>query len=144
MNELNLTGNLDSKNRIVLQHLRHFIFALEEFKGWDLNINISKKYEKRSTQQNRWLWGVAYVEIRNFIFETQGEELDLDEIHYFNMTKVQNIKPKRVVIDGEEVLILKKQKSSEWTTKEFNDRKVRLQEYCASKWGLVIKDPNEK
>lgn len=145
MKELLFTGSLNKDYTISLDNIRHYKHVLKDSRdsGETLEIRIAKHYSKRSLQQNRWLWGVAYVTIREFLFETQGQRYTLQEIHNWNLRVVQGQKLTKVTIKGKSFLMTKDVKSSEWNTREFNEAKEKLQVYCSEEWGLVIADPHE-
>ena len=106
----------------------------------DLCIEVSKFSKSRSLKQNRWLWGVAYVLIKDWLAETQGEAYTLDDIHAHNLQVIQPRTTEFKNLLGEEVIVVKQKKTSQMSTVEFNEMKERLQAWYADV-GLEIPDP---
>lgn len=95
----------------------------------------------RSLAQNRYLWGVVYPTIRQHLRELTGDDFTSDEIHAYNMTKIQGIKTEVKVIAGEEYIYLRDKKSSEMSIEEFTTMVDNIIQYSAEKWQLEIPLP---
>jgi len=111
------------------------------FLGVDLSIEVKRHEETRSSAQNRWLWGVAYPSIIYWMQNVNGIKLTKHEVHAHNMTIIQGFTYETKEVMGEEVLVLSVPSSANWTKKQFNEAKDKLQDYYAEK-GLYIKDPD--
>ena len=75
---------------------------LARFEGKEVDVEVSKWSSSRSTNQNRYLWGVAYPIIADIITDRFGERCDKDETHEMMrqkfLTKTREIGGKRVKI----------------------------------------------
>ena len=106
-------------------------------------ITIKKLVRKRSLAQNRWYFGVAIDKfIIPFIAETQGETVSKTEVHAFHLMEICKCSFRPVSVMGKAVLIMDDVKTSDMTTREFDDFKDKIQAYWSEK-GLVIPNPNE-
>lgn len=116
--------------------------VLRKWKGKTLHIVIKPFKRKRSDNQNRWMWGVAYVCIQAYLKETEGSAPSKEEIHLHNLQIVQGVKIESKVILGETVFTVNEKRTSSMSTVEFNEMKEKLQAYWAER-DCIIPDPNE-
>jgi len=115
--------------------------AFKYFEGIPVDITIEKHKTKRSNQQNKYLWGVAWDLIAEFLNRPENKIASITftpkDVHdhyvkrgYFGF--------KTSEIDGEQI----PKGSSEATTIEFKEAIERLQKEYATR-GLVIPDPGQ-
>jgi len=98
---------------------------------------------KRSLQQNRYLWGVAYEVIVATTLEMEGIVLDKNEIHTHNMQIIQGIKLEWKKVMGQDVLFIEERKSSDMSTEEFSLMVDNLIKWYAENKGIYIPLPEE-
>lgn len=138
-----VTGHLNSDNSmIILENPKVMKRYLRKLQDKRLILEIKELKKVRSDAQNRWLWGVCYIKIASWFYDTQGEKLTPDEIHAFVVTKVLGFTYEVKELFGEEVLIMRGTRTSKMSTKEFQDAKEKIQKYFAER-GLHIPDPRE-
>ncbi len=109
------------------------------FNGKGIDVVMELHTSKRSNAQNKYLWGVAWAMIADYIFEKTSKRFSTKEIHesykqkgYFGF-KPDPINPEDVMPQG----------SSECSTLEFNEAKERIQREWAER-GLIIPDPQQE
>lgn len=99
-------------------------------------IEIKVPGRHRSSQQNRWLWGVAYPYIAEHIGYDRHEH---DELHYALIAKCFGTHHNDR-LDAE----IPNARSSQLSTKEFGDYMEWLVRFAAQEWGVVIPLPGEE
>ncbi len=109
--------------------------------GTDVDITIIFGKVQRSLAQNRYLWGVVYPVLMRELLETTGEKFTAEELHAYNLQKIQGAKIEFKSIGGEEVMFVKDKKSSEMSTEEFSVMVDKIIHYAAETWGIVIPPP---
>lgn len=141
MDKFELRGKLSEDcTRIILGNPEFCKRALRPLLEKELEIVVKKHRRLRSNAQNRWLWGVAYVTIKQWYKETQGEDITSEEIHAHNLSSIQGYRYDVKEILGEEVLIMEGKRTSKMSVEEFQQMMEKLQQYYAER-GLVIPDP---
>lgn len=120
--------------------------ALAHFEGKDIIITIERKKRKRSTQQNRWLWGVAYPIIRSAMHDA-GIPISEAGLHIMLRIKAADdldfIYDDAVNKNTGEVISQLLRSSTEYTTTQMMEYKLFLQAFCAEYFGVEIPDPDE-
>lgn len=127
---------------IQLTHYKALKRLIGHLKDTKLEVSFKKLRYKRSDAQNRFLWGVAYVTIAAWYYETQGEKVSKDVIHAHTLQYILGYRPVVETILGREVIVMEGKSTSKLNTVEFNDMKDKLQKYWAAK-GCDIPDPRE-
>lgn len=111
------------------------IGKLESNKAY--NVEIKQYRRNRSSEQNRFLWGVVY---RTIIDNTPGPKLDPDHLHEYWLGECFGW-------DVTDVLGWSKRapmkRSSKLSTTEFIEFHEFIQRRCAETRGLYIPDPGE-
>ena len=95
----------------------------------------------RTLAQNRYLWRVVYPTIQRHLRETNGENFTPEELHMFNLQKIQKVELELKTIAGEEVMVIEDTKSSKMSIEEFSDMIENIIRFCAEQWGLEIPPP---
>tara|TARA_R100000231_G_scaffold82771_1_gene63223 strand:+ start:199 stop:642 length:444 start_codon:yes stop_codon:yes gene_type:complete len=116
---------------------------LQSMENKELVVVLNEYHQKRTTQQNRWYWGVVIPTIIQFVKEESSREYEKEDIHDYNVTEL--LRPRihtRDVLDRQ-VITYEVKRVSAMTTKEFADFVERLQQHWAER-GLVIPDPDQK
>lgn len=120
--------------------LSHIFQPLSE-QECDITIVFGKV--KRSIQQNRYLWGVAYPVVQREMMRLYGEAMDPNAIHAHNLQIIQGCTLEFVTIHGRQLLEIKDTKSSEMSVEEFTIMVDNLKQWYAINKHIVIPDPVE-
>lgn len=115
----------------------------QHFSEKSLLVTVQILRKKRSDRQNRYYYGIVIPTIQAFHLESNGEHIERDEVHAFNLTRVLGVVPEFRNVFGEEVMIFKQKKSSEMNTKEFGQFVDTLIAYWAEK-GCIIPEPKNE
>lgn len=78
--QIKSTGSVGIDGSLRLHKRSEFDSLIKDFKGCDVLITVSKKYEKRSINQNAYYFGVVVTEIRDRLNEL-GHSVTLDLTH---------------------------------------------------------------
>ena len=110
---------------------------LQRYEAKRITITISDE-KKRSTDQNRYWWGVVIRKITEWL-QGNGNDVTDNDVHEF--IKMKYLGEKEVKIDGK---IYKRYRgTSELNTQEFADLVEKIQRDFAQR-GLIIPDPNQE
>ena len=121
-------GKLDNPD-IFKEDLRRF-----EAKRFRMIMTDDKK---RSSEQNKYWWGVVVKMIADWL-RSYGNDVTDNDTHEF--LKMKYLGKKEVIINGK--TFERNRSTSELNTQEFSDLKEKVQRDFAVK-GLVIPDPNQ-
>lgn len=136
-----IEGGKVKRNRIKLAQ------AFAHFEGKEVEVTIERKKRKRSTQQNRWLWGVAYSLITSNLHDL-GTPISAEDVHIMMRMKAADELPfiYEDVVNKEtgEVISSRMRSSTEYTTTEMMEYKMFLQAWAAEYLGVDIPDPDEQ
>lgn len=115
--------------------------AVGQFEGKEITITIQRKKKERSSQQNRYYWGVIIELIHHAIREAWGEPLSKDEIHDMMRTKYCHIE----AVKGEtgEIMVIPKSTTS-LSTHEAEEYFELCRNWAAEWLGIEIPLPNEQ
>ena len=112
----------------------------DHFRGKDVVITVTKKVKSRSKQQNKYYWGVIVKCVQDGFYE-MGEVYDSERVH--ETLKAMFLYDEIINEDtGEIVKVVKEFKDI--TADEFQEYKIRIQQWAAEWLGIVILDPNEQ
>jgi hypothetical protein len=114
---------------------KRFDSEIKAFPDCDVQITIKKK-GKRSTQQNRYYWGVIVDEIRHELLR-RGNRFDAETIHEFLKQKFNSVK---VVVETTGELIEMGKSTTEMNKDEFTEYIERIREWAAQSLELNIPD----
>lgn len=142
LNEINISGELDDEDRLILDDLPFINRTLMKFRKKKLAINITELTVNATLSQKRYWFGLVIPLIISFHKETQGELLSKDDVHPYILTKILGLKLTSKVIFGQEVFVVEGKSLRTMSTKDFNEAKTLVQEHFAQK-GLDIPDPRE-
>lgn len=111
------------------------------FPSMDLTITVEKRRKTRSTQQNRWYWGVCVPLIREKLIELGNDGLSNEDVHYFLKEKfLQGCDI--ILADGE--IVKGEPTTTALSTSEAMDFYALIQKWSAEILDLLIPDPNEQ
>ncbi len=108
---------------------------LESLEGRSVDVFVRKHQDKRSLDQNAWLWGVAYPLLADCLGYDQHEH---DMLHYACLGECYG-----TTYDQRFGRELPRVKSSKMTTKEFSDYMEWLVRWAATTHDCVIPLPGE-
>jgi hypothetical protein len=128
-----VTGKFsDDLRSIIIDSGGLLIRLFQLIKDTPLEITIRPFYKQRTSAQNRWIWGVAVVEVRAFLKETTGECPSKDAIYAYFRTKVLGHEPVVEMVQGEEIIVIKGKHFSQMTTVEFSEAVDKIVAYYDS------------
>ena len=136
-------GNLNEDLSVTINNAKDCSSLLNKFVG-PIEILIRKISKKRTDKQNRWYWGVC---IRTIIEETKridGEEYTKDQIHFYILSQVINVKFRTETVMDRTIMIFEIPSTTQMSTYEFMNFKENIQRHFAERKGIVIPDPTEK
>jgi len=128
-------GILTVYNRKIFDGL---IMGLE---GKDVDIVISRKRKKRSSNQNRYYHGVIIPAIQLGMMETQGEWLSASEVHEFLKS---NFNYKEVVIGSTGEIVRIPLTTTDKSTLEFEEFLDKIRTFSDTFLNVIIPLPNEQ
>jgi hypothetical protein len=122
--------------------------AIQSFEGKTIEITIRKARNKRSNNQNRYLWGCVYPILRQG-FKDLGTLMTLEQVHsfmkdYFIQHQPESIIIREVHIPNSDTTVKTIKSTTELTPTEFNEYKNELQHFGVEMLGVDIPDPNEQ
>lgn len=116
---------------------------LAAFEGKAIEVIIRKKKKHRSTQQNRYYWGVIVELIKNYLQEVDPQVIwtpeKVHEIIKFKFLRCQKVNPDTAEIEFEYT-----RSTTDLSTSEFMDLIAQVQQWSAETFDLYIPDPNEQ
>ena len=142
MKQLELRGTIKDGSLRLNKH-DYIKPILKSLEGKELVVNLSVYHTKRTTQQNRWYWGVVIPTIIRYLLEESDKEYTKEDIHDYMVTEL--LRPRimtRDVLDRQ-VITYEVKRVSAMTTKEFSEFVINIQQHWAER-GLVIPDPEQK
>ncbi len=113
----------------------------EMFSGEQVVLSIKKKRKTRSTQQNRYYWGVIVKSFQQGAEEQWGEYLDSEECHE-NLKKECNWKEVVNTISGDIQKIT--ESTAGLKTIEFEEYEERCRRLIFTYFGITVMLPNEQ
>lgn len=139
LNKFTLKAFLDKNFNVVIDDKDRLKFVLESFRDTNIiiDIYIDPEENSRTIKQNNYL-RILYNYVSNWYMEFFGEEVSIDEVHAHNMQIIQKHKIKFKVIDGEEVIVFEKKRSSDMNKKEFSSMIESFKDYYYKKYGWVL------
>ncbi len=118
----------------------------EKFRGKDIEIVVRRKRKQRSSEQNRYYWGVvipyileAFAEIGNDLQQGNPEHAQI--VHSF--LKGQFLPP-RLVCDADGVELKMEPSTTALSKMEFVEYLDRVIQFAAERLQIVIPEPEEQ
>jgi len=137
------TGWIEDKSLAVkLDGMRYNSSVLESLLGKELTVSIDTKKKPRSVRQNAWYWGVAVPTIIARLRDFDGEDYTKEVIHEYILQEIIHTDGNVVRVLGRPIITYSGKTTSQMNTEEFNQFKLKLQEFFAIK-DIQIPDPNE-
>lgn len=129
-------GYVESGKLHLLNEAR-FKDDLRQFKDCDVQVTVKKK-GRRSSQQNRFYWGVVVEEIRLNLLD-RGNRFDADTVHEYLKQKFNY---ESIVITQTGEMLQVGQSTTELNKEEFGVYLDRIIEWAAQSLELTIPLPN--
>ncbi len=131
---------VSAAGRLPGQVHREFDDLVRSLAGKRVTIKLSLYRKKRSSNQNRYYFGVVVKAITE-MFRDQGNNVDADDVHEFLKLRVGKLAQVFVTPDGE---VLKGLGSTaKLSTQEFEVYMTKCRAFAAEH-GVMIPEPNEK
>lgn len=108
--------------------------ALKLISG-EVRLTVERRRDKRSNQQNAYLWGVVYPAVREGLME-QGFDFTMEEVH-------EAMKWKFLQKHEEGIELPTVRSTTSLTTVEFSEYKEKIQRWAAEYLHKDIPDPQE-
>lgn len=118
------------KGKFIADDVRQFRKAFYAFEGKEIYVTVNKKVNSRSSQQNRYYWGVVINMLAEFTGYTP------DEMH--DALKMLFLK-----IPGERGLPDRLKSTTELTTVEFENYMEQIRNWAAVELAYYVPLPNE-
>lgn len=135
MTKIELIGDIkDGKLHIINE--RRFKEDLRQFKDCQVEI-IIKKRGRRSSQQNRYYWGIVVKEIQ-LRLEELGTEVEMEDVHSYLK---QKFNAERIVTPEAELIEIGKT-TTELNKEEFGIYIDKVVEWASSVLEIYIPPPN--
>ncbi len=139
MRSIELYGTIDESGKMTITNRKRFEQWCYDNKGKDVRLRVERKYNKRSSPQNRYYHGVVIQEVKHGFLKV-GYEMTNDEVHYY--LKAHFNKQEIPSVDGEAIEV--PGSTTELTTVQFMEYVERIARWAAEYLGVVIPMPNEK
>lgn len=138
MEKCHLHGYVTEKGVLHIQNRRRMEEWANKNPGKQVVIKIERRGVKRSTQQNRYLWGVVYEEVR-LGFLNIGYEMTSEQTHEWLKEKFNSIQ----VENKQGVMIDMPGTTTQLTKTGFSEYIEKIARFAAEYLGVVIPAPNE-
>lgn len=136
MNKVTAIGQVSS-GILKVSNRRFFDADLKTMPDCDVNITIEKRSRKRTTQQNRYYWGVVVMLCKRG-FNDLGHDLNDEDTHTFLKSKFNALD--LIFEDTGEVFPLGRS-TTEMDTIDFNLYIEKIQQFAAQTLNIEIPDP---
>lgn len=138
--QIKSTGTVGIDGSLKLHKRSEFDSLIKDFKGCDVLITVSKKYKKRSINQNAYYFGVVVTEIRDRLNEL-GHNVTLDLTH--EMLKARFNSQESVNENSGEIFSFPKS-TTEMNTEEFCEYIDKIIIFAKQSLDIDILYPNEQ
>lgn len=114
---------------------------LAVFEGQRICIKIGKVRKERSSNQNRYYWGIVVNEFRNGAKDMWGEDLGSDEAHEY--LKIHCNYKELINYNTSEVIKMP-QTTTDLNTLQFEEYLERCRKLIYEYFGIIVALPNEQ
>jgi hypothetical protein len=115
--------------------------AIETFEGKQIIIKIEKAKKKRSTQQNRFYYGVIIPIVQNCLKEA-GHIMTSESTH--DLIKLKFLKETLFVNEDTGEVIERIKSTTELSTSQFMDLIVQINDFTFEYFGVSLPEPGEE
>lgn len=111
------------------------------YKDMDLTITVQKRRKVRSSEQNRYYWGIVLPLVRDG-FEELGDRVTNEQVHEF--LKGKFLPSVEIVKEDTAEIVRIPGSTTILTTSQAMDYYAQIQQFAAEFLGVYIPDPNEQ
>jgi hypothetical protein len=126
---------------LTIHRRSEFNQALKALTDGRVILTVSKLYNKRSTVQNAYYWGVIVNEFREGYKEMTGEDITSDQAHELLKQKCNG---KEIAHPSTGEIITVGQTTTDLTTVEFMEYWARCRDFIMEWFGRYVGEPNEQ
>ncbi|KAF0148750.1 MAG: hypothetical protein FD143_2832 [Ignavibacteria bacterium] len=132
-------ANIDEKGKLLLANRESFYNEIKQMANRRVYLTVSEERPTRTNEQLRYWFGVVLKMIVDYILETQGQNVSVEDMHEYYVQKGYfGLESK--MINGEIIII--HNRSKKVNTKQFAEVVEKVKMEWAER-GLVIPDSNE-
>ena len=128
------------KNGTLTRNVNLIKDAIQTFEGKQIIIKIEKAKKKRSTQQNRFYYGVIIPIVQNCLKEA-GHVMTNESTH--NLIKLKFLKETLFVNETTGEVIERIKSTTELSTSQFMDLLAEINNFTFDYFGVSLPSPNE-
>jgi hypothetical protein len=139
MDKLELYGHITETGVIKIHNRRLMEDWAQGYKGKNLKIVIQKAGKKRSTQFNRYYWGVVVENVRYGLLQI-GYQMTKEEVHYWLKYKFN---PIYIPGEGGEAIEVPGTTTTH-TNEDFGEYIEKIAQFAAEYLNIVIPPPTAK
>lgn len=114
--------------------------AIETFEGKQVVIKIEKFKKKRSTQQNRFYYGIVIPIVQNCLKEA-GHVMTNESTH--DLIKLKFLKETLFVNETTGEVIERIKSTTELSTSQFMDLLAKINNFTSEYFGVILPSPND-
>lgn len=132
---MHFAGQVSTQGKLTLHERGAFDAACRDLAGQRVVLTLERWTRRRSSQQNRWYWGVIVVLCGRVLSRTRDVPLSKDQVHYVLASAFLgcDVTPLGPVPSETKKL----------TTAQFSTYCETIRAHAASEWALNIPGPNE-
>lgn len=138
--KITIIGKVDDDGKLILPQRNAFVKDLAVFKGKDVVITVEKKGKKRSTEQNRYYWGIVIPLVKQGLIDV-GYRMTTELTHDFLRDKFCIVE---IVNEITGEVITTKGKTSEMSTSQMMDYFAQISQWAAEWLNIQIPEPEEQ
>jgi hypothetical protein len=138
---LSYFGKIDDEGVMRLDHKSQFLNGCMNFKGKDIMLTLEEKKNRRTNQQNAYLWGIVYKVALDGFIELGNEGLTVDDIHDFFKEKFLP-RDKVIVINSTGEVIPVAISTKALSSEGMRTYIEKIARWCATYLNLIIPLPN--
>ena len=128
------------KNGTLTRNVNLIKDAIQTFEGKQIIIKIEKAKKKRSTQQNRFYYGVIIPIVQNCLKEA-GHVMTNESTH--NLIKLKFLKETLFVNETTGEVIERIKSTTELSTSQFMDLLAEINNFTFEYFGVSLPSPND-
>lgn len=143
------------ENGVIKSPRKKLADAFKQLKDGKYFLILEKFYKKRSTQQNRAKFGIAYKILQSCFIQATGESVSIEWVHefckerflpaeYVEMLKQEYLQKTRFIVNnetGEEIEIPMRLTTTKLSTVQEIEYYQNMQKFCAEFFNTQIPDP---
>lgn len=140
MTKIQTYGTIESGKLRILKR-QEFEKAVKNAPDCEVKITVSKLYDKRSNQQNKYYWGVIIDLFRKGWEESQGEKISMEQAHEIlkhecNYSEIVNPTTGAVIRTGNT--------TTELNTKDYEEYLTRCRNFIWEWFNIIVPLPDRE